>query len=53
MAVTKIEHPSAEERKALGKKSREKTPPSSHYGLEAGGGPPGSGRVARGAEPHP
>ena len=32
MAVTKIEHPSAEERKALGKKSRERTPPSSHSG---------------------
>ena len=32
MAVTKIEHPSAEERKAQGKKSREKTPVSSHSG---------------------
>ena len=34
MAVTKIEHPSAEERKAKGKKSREQTPPSSHTGWE-------------------
>ena len=32
MAVTKIEHPSAEERKARGKTSREKTPTSSHSG---------------------
>jgi uncharacterized protein (DUF2252 family) len=32
MAVTKIEHPTAEERKALGKTSREKTPVSSHSG---------------------
>ena len=32
MGVTKIEHPSAEERKARGKASREKTPPSSHSG---------------------
>ena len=32
MAVTKIEHPSAEERKARGKESREKTPTSSHPG---------------------
>ena len=32
MGVTKIEHPSAEERKARGKASRQKTPTSSHSG---------------------
>ena len=32
MAVTKIEHPSAEERKTQGKTTREKTPASSHSG---------------------
>ena len=32
MAVTKIEHPSVEERKARGKASREQAPPSSHAG---------------------
>ena len=53
MSVTKIEHPSIDERRAKGKKTRERTAASAPRGLEAGRGSPRPGRAARGAERDP
>src|SRR5215470_16759256 len=40
MAVKKIEHPSIEERKAVGRQARDQTPPSSHAGWKPAAGRP-------------
>ena len=53
MAVKQIAHPSIEERKAEGKGARDPDASVEPLGVAPGGGPPGSGRAAGGAERYP
>ena len=53
MSVTKIEHPSIDERRAKGKKARELTADLSPRRLEAGQESPRPGCASRGAERDP
>ena len=53
MSATKIEHPSIDERRAKGKKTRELTATSAHAGWKPAAESPRPGCAPRGAECDP